>query len=50
MILMFEPNNNFKVFEEPHQNEAYSFMLASSKFNVGEISNSFDKITGVSKQ
>ena len=50
MILMFEPNNSLKIFDEPHHNDSYSFLLTNSKFSIGEISNSFDKVTGVSKK
>ena len=50
MILMFEPNSNLKIFDEPHHKDAYSFLLTNNTFSIGEISNSFDKVTGVSKQ
>ena len=50
MILMFEPNSNLKIFDEPHHNDSYSFLLTNNTFSIGEISNSFDKVTGVSKQ
>jgi hypothetical protein len=47
MILMFEPNTQFKVFDDPQHNNYYSFLLASKEFNLGELSQTFDKITGV---
>ena len=42
MILMFEPNTNFKLFEEPHQNDPTAFFLTNSQFQIGETSNSFE--------
>ncbi|TNV87759.1 hypothetical protein FGO68_gene17348 [Halteria grandinella] len=47
MILMFEPNTQFKVFDDPQHNNYYSFLLASKDFKLGELSQTFDKVTGV---
>ena len=42
MILMFEPNTNFKVFEEPYQNEPFSYLLTNNELLIEETSNSFE--------
>lgn len=48
MILMFEQNHSLKVFDEPYQSAPSSFLLASNEFRLTELSNTFDKVTGVS--
>ena len=50
MILMFEPNTNFKVFEEPYQNEPFSYLLTNNELLLEETSNSFESVTGIKKQ
>lgn len=50
MILMFEPNNNLKLFDEPYSNQPSTFLLSNNSFRLTEVSNGFDKVTGVSNQ
>ena len=38
MILMFEPNKNLKVFDDPHSEAPFTFMITDNDFKVGEIS------------
>jgi hypothetical protein len=37
MILMFEPNRKLKVFDDPHSDAPFTFMITDNDFKVGEI-------------
>lgn len=37
MILMFEPNKKLKVFDDPHAETPFTFMITDNDFKVGEI-------------
>jgi hypothetical protein len=48
MILIFEPNYAYKVFDEGTSvDKPYSFLLANDSFKLGEIANTFHYITGI---
>ena len=48
MILIFEPNYAYKVFDEGTSvDKPYSFLLANDGFKLGEIANTFYYITGI---
>lgn len=34
---MFEPNKHLRVFDEPHTEAPFTFMLTDHEFKVGEI-------------
>ena len=37
MILMFEANKKLKVFDDPHAETPFTFMITDNDFKVGEI-------------
>ena len=48
MILIFEPNYAYKVFDDGTSvDRPYSFLLANEDFKLGEIANTFHYITGI---
>ena len=42
MILLFEQNNEYQVFEDPFQDAQYSYLLANKDFHTGELAHNFD--------
>lgn len=46
---MFEPNKAFKIFEEQTTDVPFTFLLADSKFRLGETASSFESMTGISQ-
>ena len=48
LILMFEPNKAFRVFEEPTADVPFTFLLTDSEFRLGETASTFESLTGIS--
>ena len=47
MILLFEKNNEYQVFEDPFQDAQYSYLLANKNFHTGELAHNFEAFLGI---
>ena len=47
MILLFQEDKRFKMYEEPFSQQPFSFMLVTPDYKINEISSNFKDITGI---